>query len=164
MTFMELAKSRYSVRGFSDAPVEEEKLAAILEAGRIAPTACNNQPQHIYVAKSADAIAKLRTISPCTYNSNLILIICYDTAVQAAHFGEQDASIVCTHMMLEAWEQGVGSCWVGMFNAEELVKAFDLPENIRPIALLPLGYAAEGVQPAPLHTAYRDYAATITEL
>ena len=164
MTFMELAKSRYSVRGFSDAPVEEEKLAAILEAGRIAPTACNNQPQHIYVAKSADAIAKLRTISPCTYNSNLILIICYDTAVQAAHFGEQDASIVCTHMMLEAWEQGVGSCWVGMFNAEALVKAFDLPENIRPIALLPLGYAAEGVQPAPLHTAYRDYAATITEL
>ncbi|MBR6521577.1 MAG: nitroreductase family protein [Oscillospiraceae bacterium] len=164
MTFMELAKSRYSVRGFSDAPVEEEKLAAILEAGRIAPTACNNQPQHIYVAKSADAIAKLRTISPCTYNSNLILIVCYDTAVQAAHFGEQDASIVCTHMMLEAWEQGVGSCWVGMFNAEELVKAFDLPENIRPIALLPLGYAAEGVQPAPLHTAYRDYAATITEL
>ena len=164
MTFMELAKSRYSVRGFSDAPVEEEKLAAILEAGRIAPTACNNQPQHIYVAKSADAIAKLRTISPCTYNSNLILIVCYDTAVQAAHFGEQDASIVCTHMMLEAWEQGIGSCWVGMFNAEELVKAFDLPENIRPIALLPLGYAAEGVQPAPLHTAYRDYAATITEL
>ena len=164
MTFMELAKSRYSVRGFSDAPVEEEKLAAILEAGRIAPTACNNQPQHIYVAKSADAIAKLRTISPCTYNSNLILIICYDTAVQAAHFGEQDASIVCTHMMLEAWEQGIGSCWVGMFNAEELVKAFDLPENIRPIALLPLGYAAEGVQPAPLHTAYRDYTATITEL
>ena len=164
MTFMELAKSRYSVRGFSDTPVEEEKLAAILEAGRIAPTACNNQPQHIYVAKSADAIAKLRTISPCTYNSNLILIICYDTAVHAAHFGEQDASIVCTHMMLEAWEQGVGSCWVGMFNAEELVKAFDLPENIRPIALLPLGYAAEGVQPAPLHTAYRDYAATITEL
>ncbi len=164
MSFMELAKSRYSVRGFADTPIEEEKLAAILEAGRIAPTACNNQPQRVYVARSADAIAKLRTLSPCTYNSPLILIICYDDKVQAAHFGEMDASIVCTHMMFEAWDQGIGSCWVGMFNAEELSKAFDLPENIHPVALLPLGYPAEGVEPAPLHTAYRDYADTIFEL
>lgn len=162
MTFMELAKSRYSVRGFKDTPIEEEKLAAILEAGRIAPTACNNQPQHIYVAKSEEAVTKLKAVSPCIYNAPVVLVICYDTAVQAANFGEMDASIVCTHMMLEAWEQGVGSCWVGMFNAEELVKSLELPENIRPVALLPIGYAADGVQPAPLHTAYRDYADTIT--
>ena len=164
MTFLELAKSRFSVRSFKDQPVSDEHLNLILEAGRVAPTACNNQPQHIYVAKSAEAVAKMRTISPCTYNAPVILAICYDTTVQAANFGEQDASIVCTHMMLEAWEQGIGSCWVGMFNAEELVKAFNLPENIRPIALLPIGYAAEGIQPAPLHTAYREFADTVTEL
>ena len=164
MTFMELAKSRYSVRGFKDTPIEEEKLAAILEAGRIAPTACNNQPQHIYVVKSEEGVAKMRTISPCTYNAPVILAICYDANVQAANFGEQDASIVCTHMMLEAWEQGIGSCWVGMFSADDFIKAFDLPENIRPIALLPIGYAADGILPAPLHTAYRPDTETITFL
>lgn len=164
MSFMDLAKARYSVRGFADTPIEEEKLAAILEAGRIAPTACNNQPQHIYVVKSAEGVAKMRSVSPCTYNAPVILAICYDANVQAGDFGAMDATIVCTHMMLEAWEQGVGSCWVGMFSAEDFVKAFDLPENIRPIALLPIGYPADGVLPAPLHTAYRDAAETITEL
>ena len=162
MTFMELAKARYSVRGFKDTPVEEEKLSAILEAGRIAPTACNNQPQKIYVVKSADMVAKMREVSPCTYNAPVILVVCYDTAAQAAHFGEMDATIVCTHMMLEAWEQGVGSCWVGMFDPEKLKAALSMPENICPAALLPIGYAADGVQPAPLHTTYRDYDETIT--
>ena len=164
MTFMELAKSRYSVRGFSDTPIEEEKLASILEAGRLAPTAHNNQPQRIYVAKSADAIAKLRELSPCTYNSPLILIICYDDKAQAAHFGEMDATIVCTHMMLEAWDKGVGSCWVGMFNPAELSKAFDLPENIHPVALLPLGYPAEGVAAGPFHSSFKPAEETIFEL
>ena len=171
MTFFELAKARYSVRAFQDTPIEEEKLNLILEAGRIAPTACNNQPQKIYVAKSEEARKKLAGVCRCTFDAPVILVVCYDrtrdwknTLLPGYESGETDAAIVCTHMMLEAWEQGIGSCWVGMFNAEELVKAFDLPENIRPIALLPLGYAADGVQPAPLHTAYRDYAATITEL
>ena len=59
MSFMELARARYSVRSFRDTPIEEEKLNLILEAGRIAPTACNNQPQKIYVAKSEDARRKL---------------------------------------------------------------------------------------------------------
>ena len=56
MTFLELAKARYSVRSFKDQPIEDEKLNRILEAGRIAPTACNNQPQKIYVAKSEDSL------------------------------------------------------------------------------------------------------------
>ena len=164
MTFMELAKSRYSVRGFKDTPIEEEKLAAILEAGRIAPTACNNQPQHIYVAKSADAVAKMRTISPCTYNAPVILAICYNANVQAANFGEQDASIVCTHMMLEAWEQGIGSCWVGMFNDAEVSKALELPDNIHVAALLPMGYPAETAKPAHLHAKIRTFDDTIAYL
>ena len=78
--------------------------------------------------------------------------------------GETDAAIVCTHMMLEAWEQGIGSCWVGAFAADAVEEALALPENIRVTAMLPLGYAADDAEPAEFHNAYRDWDDTITEL
>ncbi len=164
MTFLELAKARYSVRKFDSRPIEDEKLDAIIEAGRIAPTACNFQPQHVYVVKSAEALAKVNAASPCIYGAPVVLVVCYDTATQAGDFGRMDASIVCTHMMLEAWEQGIGSCWVGMFKAEELTASLGLPENIVPAALLPIGYAADGVAPHEFHTTYRPYEETVTVL
>jgi nitroreductase len=58
-----------------------------------------------------------------------------------------DASIVCTHMMLEAWDLGIGSVWVRGFRAKEVASMFKLPENIVPMCLLPMGYAADGVKP-----------------
>ena len=171
MTFMELAKSRYSVRGFSDAPVEEEKLAAILEAGRIAPTACNNQPQKIYVGKSREARQKLASVCPCTFDAPVILVVCYDrnrdwkNKLQPGYeSGETDAAIVCTHMMLQAFELGIGSCWVGYFNANDVAHALGLPENLTVSALLPMGYPADNAVPLPLHTQYRDFADTIEEI
>ena len=78
--------------------------------------------------------------------------------------GETDASIVCTHMMLQAAELGIGSCWVGYFNADEVSAALDLPEQVTVSALLPIGYAADSALPAPMHTQYRDFADTITEI
>ncbi len=79
--------------------------------------------------------------------------------------GEMDCSIVCTHMMLEAWEQGIGSVWVRLFDVKAVAKAFDLPENIKPICLLPVGYATEDCVPyAPWHDVYRDIKDFSTEL
>ena len=78
--------------------------------------------------------------------------------------GNHDAAIVCTHMMLEAWEQGIGSCWVGAFAADAVEEALALPENIRVTAMLPLGYAADDAEPAGLHNTYRAWDDTITEL
>ncbi len=127
MTFMELAKSHYSVRKFMDKPVEDEKLAAILEAGKVAPTACNNQPQKIFVVKSEEMREKLRAVCKCTFGAPVIFVICYDETLSwknrlmpGYQSGETDAAIVCTHMMLEAWELGIGSCWVGMFNSDQV--------------------------------------------
>lgn len=57
-------------------------------------------------------------------------------------FGEMDPTIVCTHMMLQAWELGVGSCWVGMFNADEVSNVLSLPDNVHVAALFPMGYPA----------------------
>ena len=171
MTFHELAKTRYSVRSFKDVPIEEEKLNLILEAGRIAPTACNNQPQKIYVAKSEEARKKLASVCRCTFDAPLILVVCYDRTrdwknklMPGYESGETDAAIVCTHMMLQAADLGIGSCWVGYFNAQTVSEILGLPENITVSALLPMGYAAETAQPLPLHPQYRDFADTIAEI
>ena len=171
MSFVELSRARYSVRAFQNIPIEAEKLNLILEAGRIAPTACNNQPQRIYVAKSEDAKKKLASVCRFTFGAPVILVVCYDRTrdwknklMPGYESGETDAAIVCTHMMLQAAELGIGSCWVGYFNAQEIAEVLGLPAHVTVSALLPIGYAAEGAAPAPLHTQYRDLADTGTEI
>ena len=171
MRFLELAKARYSVRKFKKDMIEDAKLNSILEAGRVAPTACNFQPQKIYVVKSEENRKKLAEVCRYTFDAPVILVVAYDKdrdwknrLMPGYNSGETDASIVCTHMMLEAWEQGIGSCWVGYFNADEVSRALGLPENVCVTAMLPIGYAADDVQPAELHNTYRDLDDTITEL
>ena len=169
MTFQELAHARYSVRSFKDVPIEEEKMNLILEAGRIAPTACNNQPQKIYVAKSADARQKLASVCRCTFDAPVILVVCYDRTrnwknklMPGYESGETDAAIVCTHMMLQAADLGVGSCWVGVFNADEVSAALGLPENIRVTALMPMGYA--DMEAGPRHSQFREKDEMVEEI
>ena len=101
----------------------------------------------------------------------MILVVCYDrnrdwkNKLQPGYeSGETDAAIVCTHMMFQAFELGIGSCWVGYFNANEVANVLGLPENITVSALLPIGYPADNAQPAPLHTQYREFADTIEEI
>ena len=161
-TFFELAASRYSVRSYSQEAVEGEKLARILEAGRIAPTACNNQPQRIKVLCGADDLAKVDQCTPCRFNAPAVLLICYDNTVSwkrkfdGADSGEVDAAIVTTHMMLAAHELGLGTCWVMYFDQAKTSALFALPENIIPLAMLPLGYPADDAAPADLHTIKLD--------
>lgn len=171
---MELAnvlRERFSVRRYKNAPIPEAKLNTILEAGRIAPTAANYQCQRIYVLKSKEAIEKIRSITKCAFDAPVVLIIGYDKNEQwknpfedGVTSGEQDASIVATHMMLKAWDLGIGSCWVDYFPPTETAKAFDLPESFKPVLLLPLGYAADGVKPAKLHKDKKPLEDTVTVL
>ncbi len=163
MTFLELAKDRYSVRSFQDRPIEDEKMEKILQAGHFAPTACNYQPQKIYIAKSEDARRKLASVCRCTFDAPVILVVCYNrdwnwkNKLQPGYeSGHTDTAIVCTHMMLEAWELGIGSCWVGYFKAEAVAKVLELPENITVSALLPMGYPADDAKPLPLHSQFRN--------
>ena len=162
MSFFELAKSRWSVRAYKDTPIEAEKMQLILEAGRVAPTAKNYQPQRIYVAKSEEARKKLASVCRCTWDAPVILVVCYDTQRHSCNklmngygSGEKDASIVCTHMMLQAWELGIGSCWVMHFDPGAMKKAFNIPDNYEAVALLVMGYPAEDAKPLPLHSQYR---------
>lgn len=171
MEFLELAKARYSVRSFKNIDIEKEKLDKIIEAGRVAPTACNKQPQKIFIVKSEEKLQKLASVCRFTFGAPVILAVCYDKELDWKNrlmpgysSGETDAAIVCTHMMLQAWEQGIGSCWVGYFNADEVKNALDLSENLQVTALLPIGYAADDVQPAEFHSAIRNYEDTVAEI
>lgn len=171
MTFAELAKNRYSVRRFQDKQISDAELDQILETGRLAPTAHNNQPQRVFVARRPEVLEKLKSVCRCTFGAPTILVVGYDTTRErkskfnpGLSFGETDAAIVCTHMMLQAADLGIGCCWVGLFNRKEINRVLELPEEVVVTALLPMGYPAEDAEPLPLHYEYRDRAETIAEL
>lgn len=157
MNFLELSKERYSVRKFSEKKVEREKLEKVLEAGRIAPTAVNNQPQKVYLIESDEAIEKLKSCTKCCFNAKTFLLVCYDkTKSWKRNYdnedgGTIDASIVGAHMMLEAVEQGLGTTWVGSFDPAKISEEFELDDDIVPVALFPIGYPAEDAEPSERH-------------
>ena len=157
ITFSELAKERYSLRNFSTQPVEPDKMVLILEAGRIAPTAHNNQPQRIMVITEAGELAKVDECTRCRYGAPAVLLVCYDKDTcwkrkfDGAGSGEVDVGIVTTHLMLAAQELGLGSCWVMYFDPVKTSALFALPENLVPTAMLPLGYPDQAAAPSPMH-------------
>ena len=157
MTFAELVKERYSVRSFKSDTVEAEKISAILEIARLAPTAGNRQPHRIKVITAADELAKVDGCTPCRFGAPLVFLICYDKetywvrSFDKANSGDVDASIVTAHLMYAAQELGLGSCWVMHFDPAKTREMFTLPENIVPVAYLPVGYPADEASPAPRH-------------
>lgn len=171
MEFLELARARFSTRKFSGRPVEEEKLREIIEAGRVAPTAKNSQPQKVYVIKSPEALARINEVSACIYGAPQVLMVAYDKKRAAENdlnpgltYAEQDCAIVMTHMMLEAFDLGVDSCWVGRFDRNLAAEKMGLPEDEVPVALLPFGYRAEGEGPSPRHSDIRPESETVAVL
>ena len=155
MEFEDIIRKRTSVRKFSDIKLEQEKLDKILEAGRLAPTAKNNQPIKIYVVNSKEGIEKIDNASRCRYGAQTVLIVCGNKD-EAYHKGEyttaeMDACIVGTHMMLEATNLGVDNIWVESFDESILREEFQIPNGYTPFLLMPLGYKSEDCPINPLH-------------
>ena len=170
MNFLELTKARYSVRKYADKPVEPEKLEQILAAGATAPTAKNQQPQHIYVLESKEAIETIRGITRCAFNAPVVLLVCGDkeqawtNPFNDRNSAEMDCSIVTTQMMLQAQELGLGTCWVCWFDTAATKQAFQIPETQEVYALLPLGYPAEESKPSSLHDSRKALEETVVRL
>lgn len=145
MNFLELAKKRYSVRKYESNKVEKEKLIKILEAGRVAPTGANTQPQRIIVVQEEEGMARLKKCANL-YGAPLGIIVCVDhKATWKRPFDKKDiadidVSIVTDHMMLQATELGLGSVWICYFDPEVVRKEFNLPDNIEPVNILAIGY------------------------
>ena len=168
MEFKEVVKNRYSCKKFSGRQVEKEKLEAILEAGRLAPTAKNLQEQHIYVLQKEDALAKIDAATPCRYGAPTVLVVAFDKNNVFTYpggkrdSGVEDATIVATHMVLAAADEGVDSCWINFLDPDELAKALGLPENEEVLMVMDLGYAAPGSGPLPNHGSRKALDETVT--
>ncbi len=155
MEFEDVIRKRTVVRKFSDKKLEQEKLDKILEAGRIAPTAKNNQPIKIYVVNSEEGLLKIDNASRCRYGAKTVLIVCgnKEESYHKENYStyEMDSCIVTTHMMLEATNIGVDNIWIESFDETILRNEFDIPNEYIPVCLLPLGYKTEDCPTNPLH-------------
>lgn len=167
MEFYELIKSRYSVRSFTGERVKKEALDKILEAAHLAPTGCNFQPQRILVLNTPEAIEKLQKCTRSHFGAPTALLVCYNKdecwtrKYDDALSGPIDACIVATHMLLAAENEGVGCTWIMHFDPFKMREEFNIPENIIPVALLVMGYAADDATPHPYHSEFRDMSETV---
>ena len=167
MEYSKLIAERYSVRKFENKHLSQDAIDTILKAGHIAPTGCNYQPQRILVINTDEAVQKLKGCTKCHFDAPTALLVCYNRdetwtrPYDGAMSAPVDASIVATHMMLAAHNIGIGVCWVMHFDPEAMNKAFNIPDNIEPVALLVMGYPSPDAQPLKLHSQYRDITETI---
>ncbi len=168
MEFKDVVKNRYSCKKFSERKVDRARLNDILEAGRLAPTAKNLQEQHIYVVEAEENLAKIDKATPCRYGASTVLVVAFDKNNVFTYpggkrdSGIEDASIVATHLILAAANEGVDSCWINFFDPDALAKDLGLPENEEILMLLDLGYAAEGAGPLDGHNNRKDLSETVT--
>ena len=168
MEFRKVVQDRYSCKKYSDRKVEEDKILAILEAGRLAPTAKNLQEQHIYVLQSEKAMSEVDKVTPCRYGAPVVLLVAFDRNNVYTYPGEkrnsgiEDATIVATHLVLAAADEGVDSCWVNRFDPDLLKEGLVLPVNEEILMLLDLGYAADDAKPLPNHFSRKDLSETVT--
>ncbi len=157
MEYEKLISERYSVRKFKTGHLPQECIDSILSIAHKAPTGCNFQPQRILVLNSDESLEKLKNCTRCHFSAPTAMLVCYnedeswkrpyDNALSAP----VDASIVATHMMLAAHNLGIGCCWVMHFDPEAMKAAYNIPDNIKPVALLVMGYPAEDSEPLDLH-------------
>ncbi len=157
MEFLELVQKRYSCRKFSNQEVARETIEKILEVGRLAPTACNFQPQRILVITEKEKLQALKECTKFTFDAPVVLMICYDKEeswkrkVDGQDEGIVDCAIVSTHLMLQIAELELGSTWVGSFDPIIARQILEIPENWEIVNLLPFGYPAEDGVPGPMH-------------
>jgi nitroreductase len=150
-SFLDLAKSRFSVRKYENREVEAEKLTAILEAGRIAPTAANKQPCIFLVLNDEESIKKLcKACNP--HGAPLAIVVCTEKTTawvrpfDKANMSEIDTTIAADHMMMCAQDLGLSSCWITYFDPKIVRKEFNIPDNVVPINILAIGYGADEPQ------------------
>jgi len=155
MTFQDLVRKRYSVRAYKPDPVEDDKLARILEAVRLAPTACNLQPFRIVVVRMKGRETELRRIyrSDWFMQAPLVLAVCAIPAEawvrksDGWNAAEVDATIAMTHLVLAAAEEGLGTCWIAAFDPKAAREVLGLPATVIPSAFTPLGYPTDSPPP-----------------
>ncbi|MDP4185460.1 MAG: nitroreductase family protein [Bacteroidota bacterium] len=148
MDFLELAQKRFSVRTYEDRKIEKEKLLYILEAGRLAPSAVNYQPWEFIVLTKPESLEKIHQTYPREWFklAPAVILVCGDhnqgwrRPSDNKDHTDIDIAIAVDHMVMATTELELGTCWVCNFNASLCKELFELPHNLEPIVLLPIGY------------------------
>ena len=155
MSFADLTLERYSCRKYEKRVVEPEKLDAILEAGRLAPTACNNHPVRVLPCTTPELLEKAAACQPrfardgSIFGAPVVLLVCgVDEDAWVRPYDQMnatpiDTAIVCDQMMMQATDLGLGTCWVCHFDPEAMRAELGLPAGVDPVNVLTVGYADE---------------------
>ncbi len=157
MDFNTLIQKRYSCRAFSTSPVEQVKIGRILEAGRIAPTAVNKQPVHVWAVTAPDTLEAIKGVTRSNYGAPLLLIVgCRPADAWVRRYdgkngAEVDASIVATYLMLAAENEGLATLWVGSFDPALLSGLLPGTDGYELVAMINVGYPAPGSAPSDKH-------------
>ncbi len=150
MTVMEAIKLRKSVRSWEDKPVEDEKISAVLEAARLAPSASNRQEWRFVVVREEATLKKLVPAArgqTFVGEAPVVIACCAESDEHVMACGQLcypiDVAIAIDHMTLAAVELGLGTCWIGAFDEGKAKDILGIPEGVRVVELLPLGYPAD---------------------
>lgn len=150
MDVFEAIRTRRSIRRYENRPVEKEKLLKILEAARLAPSAANHQPSSFIVVTDPKVRGSLRSAYGQDWfiNAPMIIVACASPEMawvrsDREEYWKVDVTIAMQSLILAAWEEGLGTCWIGAFREEEVKKALKVPPKVRVVAMTPLGYPAE---------------------
>lgn len=155
MNVLSAIEGRRSIRKYSSKLVEEEKLLKVLEAARLSPSAKNRQEWKFVVVKDDETRRKLtEAIGQPFAGEAPIILVCCGTEVEGVMRGGQprytvDLSIATAYMILEAYEQGLGTCWLGSYDENMVKDVLGIPEEVRVVAITPLGYPDEEPSPRP---------------
>ncbi len=157
MKFIELAKQRCSIRSYTQEIITEKMLNEVLEAGCLAPTACNFQPFQFVVVQEKENLATLaKGYYPADWfaEAPVVIAICSEASkawkranYDEKNFADIDAAIAADHMTLAAEDLGLGTCWIGAFDPEIVRKALGVPHDVEPVILLTLGHPNEKGRP-----------------
>jgi nitroreductase len=155
MEYSELIAARYSVRAYQPDPVEDEKLQAVLEAARLAPTAANRQPFQLVVMHTHGRKEEIGRIYRKDWfvQAPIVIGVCAISSLawvrESDRFNARliDAAIVADHLILAVTNLGLGTCWIAAFNVVAARSVMGLPEEAEPVIFTPLGYPAD--QPGP---------------
>ena len=156
-SFRELAKNRMSIRRFLDKPVERDKIFACLEAARIAPSSENSQPWRFLVVDdpelknkfSRKVFSGIYKVSKFAAKAPILILIIAQLDIVAHKLGKQiqniqfhliDIGIAGEHLVLQAEELGLGTCWMGWFDVRKARRFFKIPKKYKIVALMPVGY------------------------
>jgi nitroreductase len=154
MNVIDAIKTRKSVRAYRDQPVEDDKLNLILEAGRLAPSAANRQEWRFVIVREKETREKIVQAAgnqEFIGEAPVVIVACAETDGRIMKCGQAcypiDVAIALDHITLTAVELGLGSCWIGHFDEGKVKEILEIPDRIRVVEIMPLGYP---VDPSPI--------------